>query len=189
MSKVSRVIDLNCDVDGILAGWVEYVTTKYYPGLTQEQLNKHENRVGMLTEMYRQEPDLFLNLPVMPGAVELVAFLTRLEREGYQGRSFNVRYLTATDTIHPNFYKAAYDKQQWLERHFDIPSTKVQVVLKSIEKTRYAHQKAVLIDDYDKNVDAFAEHGGEGVLVPENYNPHDVCNRIMDVIDDIIMFK
>lgn len=186
---MSKVIELNCDLDGVVYDWVKYVTTKHYPGLTQEQLNKHENRVGMLTEMYHKEPDLFFNLPLCPGAVELVQLLTRLGSQGYRGCTIHVRYLSATDTIHPNFYRAAYDKQRALERDFDIPATSLVVVLKSIQKTEYAHSHAILIDDYDKNIMAFTEHGGEGIFVPENHCHKDLQHVIMDRIDYIIDYK
>lgn len=183
---MSKVIELNIDVDNVIADWVRYVTTVHYPGLTQEQLNKHENRVGMLTQMYRVDPHLFNKLDRMEGATELVAFLQRIHQTTLHEHLINVRFLTATDTIHPNFYQVAYDKQQWLAREFDIPPTQLIVVRTSIEKTHYAHPMAILVDDYDKNIRDFTLSGGHGVFVAENYCPHRLIDEVLDKLNTVI---
>lgn len=167
-------IPLYCDLDQVLYDWIGYTTSKYAKGLTQEQLNKHPNRVGILTEMYIQEPDFFRNLPLCEGAKELYQGLRNLHRSGLISLSF----LTATDTIHFNAFRVREDKLYALQRDFGVMSHEVTVVLHSVEKAKYAQPGVILLDDYEKNISEWRAAGGTGVFVPENYSAKDVLAEL-----------
>jgi len=47
-----------------------------------------------------------------------------------------------------------------------------------------AHARAVLIDDYDKNIDGFVSAGGQGVLIPRSWN-RDAARPMSEALADI----
>jgi HTH-type transcriptional regulator, competence development regulator len=175
---MSRKITVECDLDQVLYDWIGYTTEHHAKGMTQEQLNKHPNRVGILAQMYRKEPDFFRNIPLCAGARSLIEGLRKLERAGI----IALRFLTATDTIHPNPLKVREDKLFALYRDFGVHPSEVTVVLQSAQKADYVTQHSILLDDYEKNVADWEAVGGTAVLVPELYQAADVLYRLEQAI-------
>ena len=58
-------------------------------------------------------------------------------------------------------------KKAWLQKHY--PDFAERVVFAN-EKYFCAHEGALLIDDYDKNVDLFKKHGGKAILFKQPWN-------------------
>ncbi len=64
---------LYLDLDGVIYNWEGYVLDTYFPNHTIKELNKMPNRGVALRKMYEECPDLFLKLPILPNASELIA--------------------------------------------------------------------------------------------------------------------
>lgn len=58
-------------------------------------------------------------------------------------------------------------KVRWIYKH--LPDYKRRFLIGPV-KHFCAHERSVLVDDYDKNVNNFREHGGKAVLVPRPWN-------------------
>lgn len=98
-------------------------------------------------------PTFFLDLPVMPGAKDMVAYA--------MGFNADVQALTATG--HSNEEAIKVQKHAWLQKHFP-EITEIHTVPDSAMKARYAWPDIILIDDrLEKSIIPFREKGGIGI--------------------------
>ena len=72
----------------------------------------------------------------------------------------NVNILSAPQHL---FHDCAEQKNQWVERHYSGRLSNVHIVPRK-EKYLHAHKKAILIDDYIKNIEEWEKAGGIGIL-------------------------
>jgi 5'(3')-deoxyribonucleotidase len=63
-------------------------------------------------------------------------------------------------------------KRRWLKRHF--PELAEQFLFKML-KQLVANPGDILIDDYDRNLDSWTEHGGTAICVPRPWNRLHTC--------------
>ncbi len=98
-------------------------------------------------------PTFFIDLPVLPGAKEMVAYA--------MGYDADVKVLTATGHSSEESVKA--QKYEWIRRHF--PEIKeVHTVPKSDMKAKFAWPDVILIDDrLEKSIMPFRAKGGIGI--------------------------
>ena|SRR5688500_3079300 len=116
--------------------------------------------------------DFFLSLPVVKGAKEFLDFL----HWDYGQEDFAV--LTACPAS--SYFDVARQKKQWITTHFPGYFDMVLPSYGSASKPAYIQRPGdVLIDDWDKNIKAWEEHGGKGILfdgdwdkVKEQLNEH-----------------
>lgn len=101
-----------------------------------------------------QVENLFLHLPVREGALELW--------RGLQGRG-RLHVLTAAPRPTGLLHTAPADKEEWIRRHI-CATTPVLVAESGLHKTRWAHPRAILIDNLERNTDAFIAAGGLAVV-------------------------
>jgi hypothetical protein len=47
----------------------------------------------------------------------------------------------------------------------------------TLHKDRLAHQRAILIDDSDQNIEAFRRRGGHGIVFPQVWNSAGACDE------------
>lgn len=103
------------------------------------------------------EHDFWANLEIDPQARELVALCQSAAGEG------NVKFLTT-----PSRNVGSYSgKAAWVLKHFPKMIRKLTLCC---EKHELAAPGRLLIDDSDKNVEAFREHGGMVFLWPRPWN-------------------
>jgi 5'-nucleotidase len=133
----------------------QWGTYDYY-GITQEQF----------WESIHSTPDFWYNLKPMPWAKSLYDMLSEIG---------DVTILT-TPSLDPS---CAMQKLQWLDNYLSIKSDKV---LMGARKYLLAGN-GILIDDYHKNIEKFEEAGGDGILIPSNWNTLDLTfEKIQNVI-------
>lgn len=118
--------------------------------------------------------DFWANLSILPKAQEIVKLCSNAFG------AHNLCFLSS-----PGYGSAAAraieGKQIWINKHFY--ELRKQVLFGSA-KHFCANPHAVLIDDYDKNIEEFNVAGGWGILVPRPYNKHWNVN-----FDEIQMIK
>ena len=98
------------------------------------------------------QPGFFLNLPVMPGAKELVSGVTSLTGK---------KPFVLTAPVDGNSARCEQEKRQWIEKNF--PGQFSNFVC-SQEKEKYANSNTVLIDDRTKYTNKFTASGGTSIL-------------------------
>lgn len=91
-------------------------------------------------------------------------------------------WLTAPPRSMPAAGFAAAGKVQWLKRQFGPAFNRY---LLGPDKRACAWRTSVLIDDNDRNVEAFKAAGGNAILWPQHWNRHHAvtdCNRKLDLV-------
>lgn len=83
--------------------------------------------------------------------------------------------ICTSPTLHP---QAAAGKMAWIQNQLPDFSRRFLI---GPAKEFLAHREAVLVDDFDYNVDKFREHGGHAILVPRPWN----SNHELDTLPHI----
>jgi 5'(3')-deoxyribonucleotidase len=114
------------------------------------------------------ELDFWKQLPVMPGAHELVAFLEQM---------FGQENICILSSPSKNL-DCVHGKIWWLRKHFNAYRRSFLIGPK---KEFCAGPDRVLVDDYDRNYDKFVAAGGCAVLVPRLWNRnHHLADQWLD---------
>jgi 5'(3')-deoxyribonucleotidase len=79
------------------------------------------------------------------------------------------RDYTVLTSMHPNRGKAIKGKYLWLKKYLPLVIENGRYAF-AINKQWFAHQDAVLIDDYEEHIDNFIWKGGKGILWPMPWN-------------------
>ena len=143
-------MNIYLDMDDVVADWhsaaQEYLKLKW---------SKDGERIPREDwERIKSQSRFYLDLPLMPGAKDLVAYVKDLE---YHQRVDEIFFLTALPHDYSMPY-AAHDKVWWAHRHFpDIP---VFFGPFSHDKWRYCRPGDILIDDRHSNCAEWRAQGG-----------------------------
>ena len=152
------------DMDGVLADFntgVETLTGREFPNNDQGH-NDYDERKEELTNKR-----LFRNLPPMPDMYDLVAYIR------HTGLPWEI--LTAAGVI--NRELVVFDKNEWIREHVS-PSVVVTCTMTGSQKGMFAIKGSVLIDDRQKNLDAWEAHGGIGIL---HTSAEDTINQLKEL--------
>lgn len=136
------------DMDGVLADFVTGVQGPDFlngPLLSEDCYDKQKKEFT--------EKGLFRKLPPMQDMQELVDYV----------KSTGVPYeiLTCAGAVNHNL--VVQDKIKWLDEHLD-PGVPVITTLKGVHKAKFAQPGHILVDDRLKNIHAWREAGGTGIL-------------------------
>ena len=147
--KVSRIF---IDMDGVLADFLKGVEAPEYLG--EPLTNDDEGHTTYdLRKKELTDKRLFANLPPMVDMYELLAYVRHCETPW--------EILTAAG--HVNRELVVYDKTEWIKRYVD-PNVVVTCTFSGTQKAAYAYEGSVLIDDRPKNIKAWEEAGGIGIV-------------------------
>ena len=146
MSKVRQIF---LDQDGVLADFEAGLTKAmgYKVGLDDE----HDVYDAQKRKLTAQR--LFRNLEPLPDAWKLVDYC--------MNSGIHTEILTAAGTI--NRTLVIKDKIDWIRRYVH-PHWIVIPTFSGTQKAAFAHKKAVLIDDRERNIKCWKEAGGIGIL-------------------------
>jgi hypothetical protein len=99
---------------------------------------------------------IFEDLEFMPDTQELLNYVTKLDL-------ITIEILTSMGTFETDQgNEAKRQKQKWLDK-WNIPY-KANFVRSKEEKSKYAHDRAILVDDSPGCIHPFAAKGGHGIL-------------------------
>ena len=138
------------DMDGVLADFntgVETLTGTPFPN-TDQGHNDYDERKEELTNMR-----LFRSLPPLPDMYDLIAYIR------HTGLPWEI--LTAAGVV--NRELVVWDKNEWI-REYVSPSVVVTCTMTGSQKGMFALEGSVLIDDRKKNIQAWEDNGGIGIL-------------------------
>lgn len=143
------ITELYVDMDGVQADFYGMIRRL----LGSEYMNFAPRVVWRKVE---EIPNFFETLEPLPGLNELWEGIHALNIE-------RVAVLTASPMPTKYLRTAPADKVAWISKHVVEPMT-VIVTENWKEKSKYAHPCSVLIDDQQRNIDAWEEAGGIGIL-------------------------
>ncbi len=152
------------DCDGVLTSFMGDIMKHYNIPNNFEFPKGCWDTVPMMTQYLKISGNQFWNLPItfwsemskMPEADNLLDFLETLPNE--------VCLLSS-----PANAISAHGKILWIQKYLPEYWKRGDFCLNR-NKTFLSHSGSILIDDYDKNVDTFNQHGGYGILFPRSWN-------------------
>lgn len=155
-------LEIYVDSDGVLADWVsKMIELVNHPEIVcQETLNKHPNRSEFIQNVYKKHPDVFAHLSPITTGMALVKQLQNVD--------IPFKILTAVGPDHHSFEIVKETKLQWFKLHLNISEEDVICVPLSADKQTYCKENAILIDDYEKNIEEWIESEGVGILFKDN---------------------
>ena len=157
------MITLYLDMDGVLCNF-----DKAYRSLRTHATDGKRFRAAVM------EYKIFEDLEFMPDTQELLNYVTKLE-------DINIEILTSMGTFETDQgNQAKYQKMHWLKNH-NIPY-KANFVRSKEEKAKFAHDRAILVDDSPGCITPFAVKGGHGILHTKS---SDTIQQIHDTIRGI----
>jgi 5'(3')-deoxyribonucleotidase len=140
------------DMDGVVADWVKGAAE--IVGYDLDDPNQHYPDIDW--QKVRSCERMFLNLPKMPGADELVTVARRFRDE----LDWQLMFLTAIPHYN-DIHWAFWDKTLWVQsRYPDIP---VHFGPYSEDKQKHCRPGDILVDDRPDNCERW--RGAEGVAV------------------------
>lgn len=153
-------LNLVVDMDGVCADFLQAyldlglkINLPVKPPYSDNSKNPELFRIAVL------EHQIFKNLPLMPGAEKLKAFITHFQRI----HNIKVRMLTSLNSYEPDVMEAGrIQKQAWLNKNGF--AWQMECVSANAEKACYATPKSILIDDNPECTIPFLNAGGHVVL-------------------------
>jgi 5'(3')-deoxyribonucleotidase len=137
------------DMDGVVADFDTFASNLLGRkiGWHESKFDITKNEWAMLSSVDR----LYYNLPLMPDATKLVAYVKSLSTR------FNVQFLTAVPrrTTMP---EARADKQAWVDKYF--PGMRMDIGPFSHDKQKWCKPGDILVDDRPSNIEEWKAAGG-----------------------------
>ena len=154
------MITLYLDMDGVLCNF-----DKAYRSLRTHATDGKRFRAAVM------DYHIFEGLEFMPDTQELLTYVSKLDK-------INIEILTSMGTFDVQQGNAAKtQKQKWLDT-WNIPY-KANFVRSKEEKSKFAHDRAILVDDSPGCINPFNVKGGHGIL-------HTKSTESIQQIHDII---
>lgn len=148
------------DLDGVLVDAVNGMCR--FHGIENPYLKKENagqwhihKRAGMRWQDFWPPLNNFEFWASLPKTEECDEIIATVEQYGFE---------IAIATSHGNMPMAAAGKVAWCQQHLKYKCIPIQ------EKWRLANPNTLLIDDSDKNIVEFVQHGGHGLLLPRPWN-------------------
>lgn len=141
------------DLDGVMANFdklvVETVGIHYWDRTT----DKFWDRIDTV-------PNFYYNLDLLPGSLNMLNAL--INKHGYNV----VEILSGAPKPTNLLSTACQDKERWVHEIVGTKDIVVNTIAGGKNKYKFLedHPKSVLIDDYDRNIKLWIEHGGCGIL-------------------------
>ena len=137
------------DMDGVVADFDTFASN-----LLGRQIGWHQSKFDLTKDEWEKlgaVDRLYYQLPLMPDATKLVAYVKSLSTR------FNVQFLTAVPrrTTMP---EARADKQAWVDKYF--PGMRMDIGPYSHDKQKWCSPGDILVDDRPSNIEEWKAAGG-----------------------------
>ena len=141
------------DMDGVVADFDTFVSN-----LLERPIGWNDSKQDLTNEEWAKLASvdrLYYQLPLMPDATKLVAYVKSLSTR------VNVQFLTAVPrrTTMPS---ARDDKQAWVDKYF--PGMKMDIGPYSHDKQKWCRPGDILVDDRPSNIEEWNATGGIAIF-------------------------
>lgn len=139
------------DMDGVLSDFEKAIIELHGPNY------KDLHPVTFWKPITKQIDNFFFTLDPKHDALELVEYVKEID-------GYDIKVLTALPRPTDKAVTAGQDKTKWIHKHIDS-TLEVITVIGGKNKAKYCKSSEdILIDDLPRNIDAWKETGGIGVL-------------------------
>lgn len=159
-----KKFSIGIDMDGVLAD----LDTEFYRFVESNfpgQKEKYTDRNLFFDEFLPSyaKNNGYHSQQVLEKARDLVDFLVNLE-------GVNLFILTSCGSFYKPKSKIVHDKRMWIEKHFpELDSIPFVITTSGKDKSIFANEHTILIDDHKNNIVKFNAAGGYGLhYSPEN---------------------
>ena len=161
-NKIKRIF---LDMDGVLADFEKGVSELLGVDISNNEQGHYvyDDNKEELTAKH-----LFRNLEPMPDMWKLLGFVNNL--------GIHTEVLSAAGSINREI--VVNDKVDWVKEHVH-PYWITTCTFNGSQKAAFAHPKAILIDDRDKNINDWIDAGGIGIL---HTSAEDTINKLNELI-------
>ncbi len=167
------------DMDGVIVNFIDGIIKSLGLSINHDdwlEWDYHE-RLGISKSAFwraTNEKDWWLNLEPYPWASELVSLLRR---------DYDLVYCTSPslDSSCPS------QKIDWLRKHKFMGNTNSYQI--GPMKCLNARSGAILIDDYDVNVDNYRVAGGRAITFPQAWNSEGVKDRVEHIMKELEVLR
>ena len=158
------------DLDGVLVDMVRGMEERYDCKIKEWPVGQLEKAFNMTAKQFwgNLDSDFWIKLKWCADGQSILTKLVMAFGEE------NIVICTSP-TLHP---QAAFGKMAWIQNHLPEFSRRFLI---GPAKEFLAHDRSILVDDFDYNVDKFREHGGHAILVPRPWN----SNRKLETLPHI----
>ncbi|MCK5788639.1 MAG: hypothetical protein KAH32_06560 [Chlamydiia bacterium] len=144
------------DMDGVITDFVEHAEQTF--GVRFNTLLDDDN---MFWSLIRKEGEKYWSeMPMMSDAKKLMNYI----------KDENISILSSAGSSKNATKDTINGKKKWMKKNYP----KVNVIIE-YHKYKYAHKKAILIDDLQKNISPWIKSGGIGIL---HTSANDTINKL-----------
>ena len=133
------------DMDGVISDFVKHVEESF--GVSFNTLLADDNEFWRL--IHDKGEQYWLDMPLMSDAKKLMGYI----------KKENVKILSSAGSPKNAKKFIISGKMKWMKKYF--PSVPVII---EYNKSKYANEKSILIDDLTKNIKPWIKSGGIGIL-------------------------
>ena len=172
MKKIPTLLDLYeairlkytifCDMDGVLCDF-----DLGYKDLTGKSTDE-ANTVGKsyFWKLFREnvsenEKEFWANLEWQPGGKELWGYIEQYKPNILSSPAIDFN-LPQDQQLNPDFNQAIQGKKMWIAKN--LSNVGKEIFVPAVQKSAFAKPNRILIDDMQKNIDAWNAAGGEAIL-------------------------
>jgi|TARA_R100000027_G_C2244784_1_gene92978 5'(3')-deoxyribonucleotidase len=165
MKKDMKIRQIFLDMDGVLSDFESKITEMLGSKVWNDDAGHkvYDDHKRELTSKH-----MFRRMDPLPDAWKLTDWCLN--------SGIHTEILTAAGTVNREI--VVRDKIEWIREHIN-PYWTVIPTFKGSQKAAFAHKKAVLIDDRDKNIELWIKAGGIGIL-------HTTADNTIKQLNDII---
>ena len=168
MKKDMKIRQIFLDMDGVLSDFESKITEMLGSKVWNDDAGHkvYDDHKRELTSKH-----MFRRMDPLPDAWKLTDWCLN--------SGIHTEILTAAGTV--NRELVVRDKVEWIREHIN-PHWTIIPTFKGSQKAAFAHKKAVLIDDREKNIDCWVEAGGIGIL-------HTTADETIKQLNEILNSK
>lgn len=151
-----------CDMDGVLCDFD--LGYKYLTGKSTDEANNIGK--SYFWKLFREsvgknEKDFWANLLWQPGGEDLWKFISPYNPNILSSPAIDFS-LPQDQQLNPDFNQAIQGKKEWIAKN--LSNVGREIFVPAIQKSAFAKPNRILIDDMEKNINAWETNGGIGIL-------------------------